>query len=235
MDYEGNQVGNFERQKTRIEKFNTLMGNKGAKKDDFATSTSYLETALGTDMSCSKADSSVADSAKDTFSTLSGCSTSIAGGCSVPSGTFNQTNLDECLVKVTSIRTKNKECYDLLSSDVSAACTCYAEAVTLIDEVKAFKCNAKTSFDSMKVAKDNCLGNFSTCRKAEDSSLDLIHSCNGKTTPPPITSAPTTAAPAPAQSTASSGRESFWVCLCKREESCHGDMISLEFVIDDIF
>ena len=54
MDYEGNQVGNFERQKKRIESFSSLMGKKAGKKDNFMNSTSYLETALGTDKSCSK-------------------------------------------------------------------------------------------------------------------------------------------------------------------------------------
>ena len=58
MDYEGNQVGNFERQKKRIESFNTLMGKKGGKKDDFTNSSSYLETSLGSDKNCSKAGSS---------------------------------------------------------------------------------------------------------------------------------------------------------------------------------
>ena len=55
MDFEGNQVGNFERQKKRIESFSTLMGKKAGKKDNFLNSTSYLGTALGTDKSCSKA------------------------------------------------------------------------------------------------------------------------------------------------------------------------------------
>merc|ERR1712183_604885 len=65
MDYEGNQVANFERQKKRIESFNTLMGKKGGKKDDFANSTSHLETSLGSDKNCSKGGSSgVADTAK---------------------------------------------------------------------------------------------------------------------------------------------------------------------------
>ena len=58
MDYEGNQVGNFERQKKRIESFSTLMEKKGGKKDNFANSTTYLDTALGTDKNCSKAGSS---------------------------------------------------------------------------------------------------------------------------------------------------------------------------------
>merc|ERR1712051_305533 len=54
MDYEGNQVGNFERQKKRIESFSVLMGKKGGKNSNFMNSTTYLETALGTDKNCSK-------------------------------------------------------------------------------------------------------------------------------------------------------------------------------------
>ena len=54
MDFEGNQIGNFLRQKKRIESFSTLMTNKGKKKENFQNSTSHLETSLGTDKSCSK-------------------------------------------------------------------------------------------------------------------------------------------------------------------------------------
>ena len=53
MDFEGNQIGNFYRQKKRIESFKSLMTNKGRKNDSFQSSTSYLETSLGTDKSCS--------------------------------------------------------------------------------------------------------------------------------------------------------------------------------------
>merc|ERR1711874_611892 len=170
MDYEGNQVANFERQKKRIENFNTLMGKKGGKKDDFANSTSYLETSLGTDKNCSKAGSSgVADTAKETYTTLSGCSSSISSGCEVPAGTFNQVSAD--------------------SADLSAACTCYAAALELVNEAKAASCSAKSSFDAIKASKDNCIGNFSACKKAEDASVGLIHSCNGGTTPAPPTAA----------------------------------------------
>ena len=53
MDFEGNQIGNFDRQKKRIESFKTLMENKGKKNENFKNSTSYLETSLGADKSCS--------------------------------------------------------------------------------------------------------------------------------------------------------------------------------------
>ena len=54
MDYEGKQVGNFEKQYKRILSFETLMGSKGGKKDDFMNTSSHLETSLGSDKSCSK-------------------------------------------------------------------------------------------------------------------------------------------------------------------------------------
>merc|ERR1711953_1614736 len=217
MDYEGNQLGNFERQKKRIEGFNTLIGKKVAKKASFTNSTSYLSKAMGTNRTCSKANSTtISNSAKVTYNTLAKCNTSISGGCTIPAGTYNQTYLDNCLTKFKAVSTKNAECPALISAasaNISAACTCYAAALKLVNEVKASKCSAKTSFDNIKVAKDKCLGNFSTCKKAEDSTVGLIQSCNGKTTPAPLTTvaaATTTtttktttkaAAPAPAPAT----------------------------------
>ena len=54
MEFEGNQIGNFDRQKKRIQSFSSLMNNKGKKNENFKNSTSHLETSLGTDKSCSK-------------------------------------------------------------------------------------------------------------------------------------------------------------------------------------
>ena len=88
-----------------------------------------------------------------------------------------------------------------ISQDLSAACTCYAAAATLVNETKKENCTAKASFDMIKDAKKACLSKFTGCKKAEDASIGLIHVCNGKTTPAPITTTPaptTTAAPAPA-------------------------------------
>merc|ERR1719367_253062 len=115
-------------------------------------STSYLETALGTDKSCSKG-AGVSDTAKDTYTTLQSCSASISGGCEVPDGTFNDTYLADCQTKFDAITAKSTECYGLVSvasADLSAACTCYAEAMKMVEEVKGAKCSAKASFDDIK-------------------------------------------------------------------------------------
>ena len=45
MDYQGNQIANFGKQKKRIESFEKLMGKKGGKKDNFANSTTFIESA----------------------------------------------------------------------------------------------------------------------------------------------------------------------------------------------
>ena len=79
----------------------------------------------------------VADTAKETFTTLSTCSSSIAASCAVPAGTFNQTLLDECQATFTALKTKTAECYGQVSADsadLSAACTCYAAALELVNE-----------------------------------------------------------------------------------------------------
>ena len=79
----------------------------------------------------------MADTAKETYTTLSGCSSTISAGCEVPAGTFNQTSLDDCLVRFTALKEKTKECYSQVSADsadLSAACTCYAAALELVNE-----------------------------------------------------------------------------------------------------
>ena len=79
----------------------------------------------------------VSDSAKETFTTLSGCSSSISSGCSVPAGAFNQTSLDSCLTRFTALKEKTQECYGQVSADsadLSAACTCFAAALELVNE-----------------------------------------------------------------------------------------------------
>ena len=47
------------------------------------------------------------------------------------------------------------------SQDVSAACTCYAAAATLVEETKLLKCSAKDAFNTVKASKSNCLDKFS--------------------------------------------------------------------------
>ena len=98
----------------------------------------------------------VADSAKETFTTLSGCSSSISAGCSVPAGTFNQTSLDDCQSRFTALKEKTKECYTLVSADsadLSAACTCYAGALELVNQGRNINiCSLRHLFSFQKLS-----------------------------------------------------------------------------------
>ena len=65
---------------------------------------------------------SVPDSAKETFTTLRDCSTTISTSCQVTEGIFNQTNLDLCAEKFAAVKRKSKECYGLVTAQVSPVC-----------------------------------------------------------------------------------------------------------------
>ena len=61
--------------------------------------------------------------------------------------------------------------------DVSAACSCYAAAAALVQEVKLLGCSAKEEFLSVRAAKNSCIDKFRECKQAEDSTIGLIWYC----------------------------------------------------------
>ena len=93
--------------------------------------------------------------------------------------------LASCQASLQAVEDKSDECYELLTEtnavscrsfvsfgfrliysnsacqDVSAACTCYAAAATLVEETKLLKCSAKDTFNTVKASKSNCLEKFS--------------------------------------------------------------------------
>ena len=121
--------------------------------------------------------------AASTLSTLANCSASIGEGCMVPP--LDTATLASCQASLQAVADKSVECYNLLTEtnavscrsfgsfgflwvysnfacqDVSAACTCYAAAATLVEETKLLKCSAKESFNTVKASKSNCLEKFS--------------------------------------------------------------------------
>merc|ERR1719483_543991 len=187
---------------TRVEGFVKLVDNKGGKKDNFQNTTSYLKDSLGTDGNCSGTTNQMdADTAVATYATLSNCSTSVGSECTIPSGTYNTSALSSCETSFKAVTDKNAVCQGLLngaSPDLTAACTCWKEAATLVGTTKALKCSAKTDYDNMNGLKKSCLKKFSACKKAEDESVGLIQVCNGRTTPSTASVPSPSPVPAPA-------------------------------------
>jgi len=181
LKFEKDKIRTFTNQKKRAESFKKIVGNKGGKDDQFGNTTTYLLMALGgnmTNLNCS-GKTSLTTEAAATYTTLSNCSASIAAACAVPNNTANFTLLDTCKTVYTKIQTKNTACLKL-TSDGTAACTCWAEAANMTVAAKKLSddCDAKSTQLEMKSLKKACLASFSACKKAEDSSVAYIMSCS---------------------------------------------------------
>jgi len=181
LKFEKDKIRTFTNQKKRAESFKRITGNKGGKDDQFGNTTTYLLMALGgnmTNLNCS-GKTSLTTEAAATYTTLSNCSASISAACAVPNNTANFTLLDTCKTVYTEIQTKNAACLKL-TTDGTAACTCWTEAANMTVAAKKLSddCDAKTTQLEMKSLKKACLASFSACKKAEDSSVGYIMSCS---------------------------------------------------------
>jgi len=181
LKFEKDKIRTFTNQKKRAESFKKLIGKKGGKDDQFGNTTTYLLMALGgnmTNLNCS-GKTSLTTEAAATYTTLSNCSASIAEACAVPNKTANFTLLDTCTTVYTEIQTKNAACLKL-TTDGTAACTCWTEAANMTVAAKKLSddCDAKSTQLEMKSLKKACLASFSACKKAEDSSVAYIMTCS---------------------------------------------------------
>merc|ERR1711971_576872 len=181
LKFEKDKIRTFTNQKKRAESFKKIVGNKGGKDDQFGNTTTYLLMALGgnmTNLNCS-GKTSLTTEAAATYTTLSNCSASIAAACAAPNNTANFTLLDTCKTVYTKIQTKNAACLKL-TTDGTAACTCWAEAANMTVAAKKLSedCDAKSTQLEMKSLKKACLASFGVCKKAEDSSVAYIMTCS---------------------------------------------------------
>ena len=78
------------------------------------------------------------------------------------SGVLQPSHRDQCsALQILWLLWVSFDLSNSASQDVSAACTCYAAAATLVEETKLLKCSAKESFNTVKASKSNCLDKFS--------------------------------------------------------------------------
>jgi len=184
LKYERDAVANFMNQKARAEDFKKLIGKKGGKNDTFSSSTTYLLTALGgnvSNLTCGSQNSS-GDAAITTFKALKNCSTAVSAACMVPNTTVNFTQLDECKTYYENVQTTNAKCFKMTvkgGANSTAVCECWKSAADAVATAKTKKdsCSANTAQSDMKALKNACLASFSACKKAEDASVSFILQC----------------------------------------------------------
>jgi len=184
LKYERDAVANFMNQKARAEDFKKLIGNKGGKNDTFGSSTTYLLTALGgnvSNLSCGSQNSS-GDGAITTYKVLKNCSTAVSAACMVPNTTVNFTKLDECKTYYDNVQKTNAKCFKMTmkgNANSTEVCECWKAAADAVVTAKSKKsdCSANTAQSDMKDLKNTCLASFSACKKAEDASVSFILQC----------------------------------------------------------
>ena len=184
LKYERDAVANFMNQKARAEDFKKLIGKKEGKNDTFTSSTTYLLTALGgnvSNLTCGSQNSS-GDGAITTYNVLKNCSTAVSAACMVPNTTVNFTQLDECKTYYENVQTTNAKCFKMTvkgGANSTAVCDCWKSAADAVATAKTKKdsCSANTAQSDMKALKNACLASFGACKKAEDASVSFILQC----------------------------------------------------------
>ena len=177
------QVANFLKQKSRIEKQSSIAEKKAGKMNVFAPIAQKLIDVGGGNKSaltCSgSADSAGAVQLANLTMKLEECAMKINASCNMDDFPKpDPTSLEACTASVAAFETKAQECLDLSKEDsCEDACGCWesSDMDTLSEEVKSCKiAETKDVADALK----ECKAAFSKCRKLEDESIDSISLCS---------------------------------------------------------
>jgi len=176
LEYERNQIFNFDQQFQRVKSQSDLCKNKFSKGESFLTPATYLANAIGINGSdqsraqCGDGITSVGgglitsakqevDTALSIYNYLMECPEWVAASC-VSEDVYNDTakvKFDECDVEFKKIKAKNAECKDLVEQGEVG--TCWADQFAAIQTVKKLGCTpfSKDVSDRMGVRRDRCL------------------------------------------------------------------------------
>ena len=177
------QVANFLKQKSRIEKQSGIAEKKAGKKDVFAPIAQKLIDVGGGNKSaltCSgSADSDGAKQLANLTMTILECEMEINATChpdNFPKP--NMTIVDECSTTVENFEKEAKKCFGLSKEDTAEeACTCWTSEDMMMYSEKVKSCRITEVGDIAKGLKA-CTGAFSKCRKYEDDVISTIQTCS---------------------------------------------------------
>merc|ERR1712170_257548 len=182
-------VGNFEKQKTRMERQNKTGKNKNTKNGEFASVASYLVDIGGGNksaLSCSGSTTNIgAMQLTNLTKTLFDCEKDINATCNTANFPQpNMTFLDECVMKIDSFKMMAQECLDKTvgskATTVADACTCWSNS-TLTASTAIKSCKASDESKAITKQLNKCKSAFGTCRKYEDDAISSIVSCSSST------------------------------------------------------
>jgi len=179
-------VGNFERQRKRMEKQNSTGGNKSGKKGLFAPAAHRLVDIGGgnkTNMSCGgQYGNKGADQLQNLTKTLFDCEKDVNTSCNPAN--FPQPNLtfiNNCKKLMENFTTEATYCLGKTlgsnKTNNSDACNCWDSPVLNMTVTKLKNCKASNASKAITAALKNCTSAFQTCRKFEDDVSAAIATC----------------------------------------------------------
>ena len=111
----------------------------------------------------------------DYYNQLNNCSAAIHEACDVPENLHNDTSLEkikQCNTTKEDFRKFTKTCQtEAMKTNASTQCTCWAEAKTKMNAIKALNCEIDEKKKEVSANKKRCTTFFSNCKKMEDFSL----------------------------------------------------------------
>jgi hypothetical protein len=191
IKFSRDRVGNFIRQKKRLESHIKIQGKKLLKKDEYSEYAAELRTGLGgksgntTSFICGvRNEGPSLGNATETYKFLSSCNTTISTLCTKDTTIISKETEDAltvCADKMTVFQTKVDECQkiskDVNDATVSAVCTCWNEANVLVKEIKALNCDASKASTAVKNMKKKCVDSIIDCKKSMLKIPGLLADC----------------------------------------------------------
>merc|ERR1712012_479724 len=156
---------NWMKQCTRVNNWNTIITNKGGKKDDFMAGAMAPDSATMNGTSC--AGGAANTTVNDAMNTLKNCSTSIGAGC-VPNANISVCETtNQCQTDLNATKMAFEAC--LTNAD---PCTCFASV-----PAAPSSCNPGTVQSDTKATLRSCKSAFSACSKGLKEAGAYVDQC----------------------------------------------------------
>lgn len=170
------KVGNYVRQKSRIEKYQKLAISKGSKKSEFSPLLVKLKEIGGGNFSALTCGGSTTSPAAQRLQllaqSLAACEANIQQACVSSVPTFDANAATSCMADMDAFNAAIGLCFTSTS-----ACTCWnnANLETLANKLTA--CNLATSNNEFTKTKNTCTSAFGACRSLQDEASQAIDNC----------------------------------------------------------
>ena len=178
-----NQVANFQKQYSRVNKQSEIADKKSAKQNLFkAIALKLIDIGGGNKsaLTCSGfSESNGAKQLANLTKTLEDCGKKINDSCSPDNfPKANMTSVNDCNDKVNDFVEKAQNCLDLSKENTAdEACDCWTgdDMIKYSGNVK--KCKIEETEEIANGLK-KCKKEFSKCRQFEDAAIDTVHICS---------------------------------------------------------